>query len=134
MVGVRGRRGRPAPPPLGRSGGARVPSGCPLQTSPGSVFRIYARVSKGASETMATIHITPAGQGEHFMLLGDLTMIKAAGQGTSDRILVLENVVPPGGGPQLSLACCSMVLLFICCSFFALRAKNEQQKEGKYCC
>jgi hypothetical protein len=48
---------------------------------------------------MATIHITPADQGEHFPLLGDLATIKVAGQGTSDRILVLENVVPPGGGP-----------------------------------
>jgi mannose-6-phosphate isomerase-like protein (cupin superfamily) len=48
---------------------------------------------------METIHITPAGQGEHFLVLGDVATIKAAGQGTSGRILVLENVVPPGGGP-----------------------------------
>jgi hypothetical protein len=49
---------------------------------------------KGESETMDTIQVIPAGQGEHFLLLGDVITIKAAGQGTSDRILVLENVVP----------------------------------------
>jgi hypothetical protein len=43
---------------------------------------------------MDTIQVIPAGQGEHFLLLGDVITIKAAGQGTSDRILVLENVVP----------------------------------------
>jgi mannose-6-phosphate isomerase-like protein (cupin superfamily) len=48
---------------------------------------------------MDTIQVTRAGEGEYFMVLGDLATIKAAGQGTSDRILVLENVVPPGGGP-----------------------------------
>ena len=50
---------------------------------------------------MKTIHINPAVQGEHFMLLGDIIKIKAAGQGTSGRILVIENVVPPGGGPPM---------------------------------
>jgi mannose-6-phosphate isomerase-like protein (cupin superfamily) len=48
---------------------------------------------------METFHITPASQGEHFLVLGDVVTIKAAGQGSSGRILVLEVVVPPGGGP-----------------------------------
>src|SRR5262249_14678279 len=42
LGGGLGRLRRPKPPPLGRCGGARVPSGCPLRTSP-TVKLIAAR-------------------------------------------------------------------------------------------
>src|SRR5215510_10177751 len=42
LGGGLGRRIRPKPPALGRCGGARVPSGCPLRTSP-TVKMIAAR-------------------------------------------------------------------------------------------
>src|SRR5262249_4872613 len=42
LGGGLGRRIRPKPPALGRCGGARVPSGCPLRTSP-TVKLIAAR-------------------------------------------------------------------------------------------
>jgi mannose-6-phosphate isomerase-like protein (cupin superfamily) len=47
----------------------------------------------------STIHVTKAGQGEHWQILSDVTTIKAAGEATSDALLLLENLVPAGGGP-----------------------------------
>jgi mannose-6-phosphate isomerase-like protein (cupin superfamily) len=48
---------------------------------------------------METIHVTRAGHGEHFLVGPDMTTIKIASGAASDRMLVLEVVVPPGGGP-----------------------------------
>jgi mannose-6-phosphate isomerase-like protein (cupin superfamily) len=48
---------------------------------------------------METIHITAKGQGKHFLVGNDVVTLKAAGQETSGNLLVMEVVVPPGGGP-----------------------------------
>jgi mannose-6-phosphate isomerase-like protein (cupin superfamily) len=48
---------------------------------------------------MDTIHVTKAGQGEHWLVGADVTTIKASGRDTSGNLLVLEVTVPPGGGP-----------------------------------
>ena len=49
----------------------------------------------------ATLHLTPAGQGEHVQLGPDIVTIKAPGAATAGRLLVLEITVPPGGGPPM---------------------------------
>jgi mannose-6-phosphate isomerase-like protein (cupin superfamily) len=46
-----------------------------------------------------TIHVAQAGQGEHLLVGTDVVTIKASGQETSDRMLIIEVLVPPGGGP-----------------------------------
>lgn len=48
---------------------------------------------------MNIISITKSGQGEHFLVGADLTTIRASGEATSGRLLVLEVTVPAGGGP-----------------------------------
>jgi mannose-6-phosphate isomerase-like protein (cupin superfamily) len=48
---------------------------------------------------MDTIHVTKAGQGEHWLVGADVSTIKASGRDTSSNLLVLEVTVPPGGGP-----------------------------------
>ena len=48
---------------------------------------------------MDTIHITPADRGEHLLVVTDVVTIKASGQHTSGNLLVMEVIVPPGGGP-----------------------------------
>ncbi|MBD0256176.1 MAG: cupin domain-containing protein [Cytophagales bacterium] len=50
---------------------------------------------------MNTIHLTKAGDGEHYLLGNDVITVKARGQSTSGRQLVLEVLVPPGGGPPM---------------------------------
>jgi mannose-6-phosphate isomerase-like protein (cupin superfamily) len=50
---------------------------------------------------MNTIHITRAGEGEHWLVLTDVTTVKASGRHTSGNLLVIEVNVPPGGGPPV---------------------------------
>jgi mannose-6-phosphate isomerase-like protein (cupin superfamily) len=50
---------------------------------------------------METIHLTPTGQGEHFLVVTDVVTIKASGRETSGQLLVLEVRVPAGGGPPV---------------------------------
>ncbi len=50
---------------------------------------------------MNTIHFTKAGDGEHYRLGHDVVTVKATGESTSGHQLVLEVVVPPGGGPPM---------------------------------
>jgi mannose-6-phosphate isomerase-like protein (cupin superfamily) len=50
---------------------------------------------------MDTIHITRADGGEHWLVVTDVTTIKAPGRHTSGKQLVLEATVPPGGGPSV---------------------------------
>jgi mannose-6-phosphate isomerase-like protein (cupin superfamily) len=50
---------------------------------------------------MNTIHFTKAGDGEQYLLGSDVITIKATGHATSGRQLVLEVVMPAGGGPPM---------------------------------
>lgn len=50
---------------------------------------------------MDTIHVTNANQGEHFLVGTDVATIKASGQDTSGSMLVVEVIVPAGGGPPV---------------------------------
>jgi mannose-6-phosphate isomerase-like protein (cupin superfamily) len=50
---------------------------------------------------MGTIHVTRAEEGEHWLVVTDVTTIKASGRDTSGNLLVLEVTVPPGGGPPV---------------------------------
>ena len=50
--------------------------------------------------TMDTINVTGAGDGEHWLVGGDVTTIKASSRDTSGDLLVLDVTVPPGGGPR----------------------------------
>ncbi len=50
---------------------------------------------------MNTIHFTKAGDGAHHLLGNDVITVKATSQSTSGHQLVLEVLVPPGGGPPL---------------------------------
>ena len=51
-------------------------------------------------DTTDTINVTRADGGEHWLVGGDVTTIKASGRDTSGDLLVLEVTVPPGGGPR----------------------------------
>ena len=48
---------------------------------------------------METIHITPSGQGKHFLVGTDVITIRASGRETSGTMLVFDIIMPPGGGP-----------------------------------
>jgi mannose-6-phosphate isomerase-like protein (cupin superfamily) len=50
---------------------------------------------------MDTIHVTRAGEGEHWLVVTDVTTVKASGRHTSGKLLVIEVNVPPGGGPPV---------------------------------
>jgi mannose-6-phosphate isomerase-like protein (cupin superfamily) len=50
---------------------------------------------------MDTIHVTRAEEGEHWLVVTDVTTIKTSGQDTSGKLLVIEVTVPPGGGPPV---------------------------------
>jgi mannose-6-phosphate isomerase-like protein (cupin superfamily) len=50
---------------------------------------------------MDTINVTRADEGEHWLVVTDVTRIKASGDHTSGKLLVLEVTVPPGGGPPV---------------------------------
>jgi mannose-6-phosphate isomerase-like protein (cupin superfamily) len=50
---------------------------------------------------MEEIHITRAEQGEHWLVVTNVTTIKASAQDTSGNLLILEITVPPGGGPPV---------------------------------
>jgi mannose-6-phosphate isomerase-like protein (cupin superfamily) len=50
---------------------------------------------------MDTIHVTRANEGEHWLVITDVTTIKASGHDTSGKLLVLTVTVPPGGGPPV---------------------------------
>ena len=51
--------------------------------------------------TMDTINVTGAGEGEHWLVGGDVTTIKASGRDTSGELLVLDVTVSPDGGPPV---------------------------------
>ena len=48
-----------------------------------------------------TINVTRADQGEHWLVGTDVNTIKASGRDTSDKLLVVEVTVSPGGGPPV---------------------------------
>jgi mannose-6-phosphate isomerase-like protein (cupin superfamily) len=48
---------------------------------------------------MEKIRITKAGEGEHLQVIADVVTIKAFGEATSGKMLMLENTVPAGSGP-----------------------------------
>jgi mannose-6-phosphate isomerase-like protein (cupin superfamily) len=50
---------------------------------------------------MDTIHVTRADEGDHWLVVADVTTIKASGRDTSGIMLVIEVTVPPGGGPPV---------------------------------
>lgn len=50
---------------------------------------------------MDTIHVTRAHEGEHWLVMTDVTTIKASAEHTSGNLLVLEATVPSGGGPPI---------------------------------
>lgn len=50
---------------------------------------------------MDTIHITRAGEGEHWLVVTDVTTVRASGRHTSGNLLVIEVNVPAGGGPPV---------------------------------
>jgi len=50
---------------------------------------------------MDTVHVTRANEGDHWLVVTDVTTIKASGEDTSGKLLVLEITVPPGGGPPV---------------------------------
>jgi mannose-6-phosphate isomerase-like protein (cupin superfamily) len=50
---------------------------------------------------MDTVHVTRTGEGEHWLVVTDVTTIKASGGDTSGKLLVLQVSVPPGGGPPV---------------------------------
>ena len=50
---------------------------------------------------MDTVQVTRRGEGEHWLVVTDVTTIKASGADTSGRLLVLQVTVPPGGGPPV---------------------------------
>ncbi len=59
------------------------------------------QTTKERSRTMDTINVTRANEGEHWLVATDVTTIKASGENTSGKLLVLEVTVPPGGGPPV---------------------------------
>jgi mannose-6-phosphate isomerase-like protein (cupin superfamily) len=50
---------------------------------------------------MNSIHVTRAEGGEHWLVVTDVTTVKASGRHTSGNLLVMEVNVPPGGGPPV---------------------------------
>jgi mannose-6-phosphate isomerase-like protein (cupin superfamily) len=47
------------------------------------------------------INVTRADQGEHWLVGTDVNTIKASGRDTSGKLLVVEVIVSPGGGPTV---------------------------------
>lgn len=50
---------------------------------------------------MDTIHVTRSDEGEHWLVVTDVTTVKASARHTSGNLLVIEVNVPPGGGPPV---------------------------------
>jgi mannose-6-phosphate isomerase-like protein (cupin superfamily) len=50
---------------------------------------------------MDTIRVIRADEGEHWLVVGDVTTIKASGRDNSGKLLIFEVTVPPGGGPPV---------------------------------
>jgi mannose-6-phosphate isomerase-like protein (cupin superfamily) len=50
---------------------------------------------------METLHLTKAGTGKYYLLGSDLVTVKAGSRETSGTMLVLEVMVPAGGGPPM---------------------------------
>ena len=51
------------------------------------------------STSIPTGYSLPAGEGERIWIVGDTMTLKATGQATDGRLLLLENLTTPGGGP-----------------------------------
>ena len=60
---------------------------------------VHAYERKGHS--VDAISVTRSGEGEHWLVVTDVTTIKASSRDTSGKLLVLEVTVPPGGGPPV---------------------------------
>ncbi len=51
------------------------------------------------STSIPTGYSLPAGEGERIWIVGDTMTLKATGQDSDGRLLLLENLTTPGGGP-----------------------------------
>ena len=51
------------------------------------------------STSIPTGYSLPTGEGERIWIVGDTMTLKATGQDTDGRLLLLENLTAPGGGP-----------------------------------
>jgi len=51
---------------------------------------------------MDTIHVTRSDEGEHWLVVTDVTTVKASGRAITGKLLVFEVTVPPGGGPRFT--------------------------------
>jgi mannose-6-phosphate isomerase-like protein (cupin superfamily) len=47
----------------------------------------------------STGHAIAAGEGEHIWIVGDTMSLLATGETTAGRLVLLENLTAPGGGP-----------------------------------
>jgi mannose-6-phosphate isomerase-like protein (cupin superfamily) len=59
------------------------------------------QTTRERSISMDTINVTGINEGEHWLVATDVTTIKASGENTSGKLLVLEVTVPSGGGPSV---------------------------------
>jgi mannose-6-phosphate isomerase-like protein (cupin superfamily) len=64
------------------------------------IFSAHKQIFKSKGiKIMQTVDITPIGQGKHFLVGNDVVTLKATGLETSGNMLVMEVIVPSGGGP-----------------------------------
>ena len=82
------------------------------------------------STSIPTGYSLPAGEGERIWIVGDTMTLKATGQATDGRLLLLENLTTPGGGPPPHIHTREDEFFYVLDGEFELRIGDELHTLG----
>ena len=82
------------------------------------------------STSIPTGYSLSAGEGERIWIVGDTMTLKATGQDTDDRLLLLENLTAPGGGPPPHVHTREDEFFYVLDGTFEIRIGDELRTLG----
>lgn len=80
--------------------------------------------------SIATGYSLPAGEGERIWIVGDTMTLKATGPATDGRLLLLENLTAPGGGPPPHIHTREDEFFYVLDGTFEIRIGDELHTLG----
>ncbi len=87
--------------------------------------------SMNAIETAVTKgYATAAGEGERIWIVGDTMTLKATSESTAGRLVLLENLTAPGGGPPPHIHTNEDEFFFVLDGAFEIRIGDELHEVG----
>ena len=93
-------------------------------------YLCWATIAGMTTTSIPTGYSLPAGEGERIWIVGDTTTLKATRQSTDGRLLLVENLTTPGGGPPPHLHTREDEFFYVLDGTFEIRIGDEQHALG----